>query len=427
MQWIIKLIYASIGSDWQKALKLGLEKIAKMELSFPRIIEGLLLTVMAGCGALLFALMSATDPDERFIYSLGFTGIVSGGACIITELYMWTLKRDKESKRLQNQEGQSEESVDACSWWFVATSFFLTTSVTAFMCIYAFARVPEFYAIGVLIFPISFTSMVLSIFMRPRDQNLGILHSQFFTFAVVAELSKAYENFKIAPHASAFALVRIPIWCLAYRLVLRTRRRAALLSRTELSNFLCKTVLVDGGRAMAPMVFFTFETVSCLTSNGIGNDLCANTSNAAMFLSFYLAIIASVSIARKTVPRKERGEGLTYINLAALSLTWRQTIQGALVAMTALASMYLFSVLGVEGLPNGLVFGIAAIGGATMSAAALVEIFTFAVRGSRVEREQLAETPGTQRRDLSGTKDFRSDRRLSLGGIEDDMTGIGMV
>ena len=113
---------------------------------------------------------------------------------------------------------------------------------------------------------------------------------------------------------------------------------------------------------MAPMIFFSFETVSCYQSSGYGNDQCVNTSNAALWLSTYLNILTAVSIASKAVSREERGEGLTYENLAILRLKKRQKIQGTLGIFTALASMYLFSVLKVDGEPNESIYWIGAVG-----------------------------------------------------------------
>ena len=54
----------------------------------------------------------------------------------------------------------------------------------------------------------------------------------------------------------------------------------------------------------------------------------------------------------KAVSREEREDGLTYEKLVILRLKPRQKIQGALGVVTALTSMYLFSVLGVQGDPK---------------------------------------------------------------------------
>eukprot|EP00518_Triparma_eleuthera_P020214 CAMPEP_0197548116 /NCGR_PEP_ID=MMETSP1320-20131121/2318_1 /TAXON_ID=91990 /ORGANISM="Bolidomonas sp., Strain RCC2347" /LENGTH=88 /DNA_ID=CAMNT_0043108057 /DNA_START=355 /DNA_END=617 /DNA_ORIENTATION=+ len=88
---------------------------------------------------------------------------------------------------------------------------------------------------------------------------------------------------------------------------------------------------------MAPMIFFMFEAVSCMFSgDGLGDDQCENTTWAAMFLSLYIGIITMIAIGSRTIPHAERGEGMTYSNLAILRLKKRERVQGSLGVITAL-------------------------------------------------------------------------------------------
>eukprot|EP00518_Triparma_eleuthera_P000388 CAMPEP_0182453030 /NCGR_PEP_ID=MMETSP1319-20130603/263_1 /TAXON_ID=172717 /ORGANISM="Bolidomonas pacifica, Strain RCC208" /LENGTH=153 /DNA_ID=CAMNT_0024650917 /DNA_START=663 /DNA_END=1121 /DNA_ORIENTATION=+ len=148
------------------------------------------------------------------------------------------------------------------------------------------------------------------------------MNLQFFFFAIGSEVADAVGDFQdelVAGGWAAFA--RIPFWLAAHWLLLKLRRKVAQLPPAELSNFLCHTVLLGGVSAMAPMIFFMFEAVSCMASgDGLGDEQCANTTVATTALSCYLAIITGVSIASRTVPEKERGEGMTYSNLAILRL-----------------------------------------------------------------------------------------------------------
>ena len=194
--------------------------------------------------------------------------------------------------------------------------------------------------------------MILGVFLRPKDNGAGIktLHLQFFFF-VCSEGAHAVYFFRTEKYSKSwYAVTRIPFYLIAYWLGLKLRRRAAHLPPAELSNFLCQTVLLGGVSAMSPMVFFMFEAVSCMTTgNGLGDKRCENTTYAAMYLSVYLVIITIVSIANRTVPQEERGKGMTYIELAILRLNKKEKVQGSLGVVTALVSMYLFSVLGIEG------------------------------------------------------------------------------
>ena len=150
------------------------------------------------------------------------------------------------------------------------------------------------------------------------------------------------------------------------------------------------------------------------------------TSTAALWLSAYLVVITTISIVRKAVTKEVRGEGLTHSNLAILKLEKREKVQGALGLVTTLASMYLFSVLGVRGYPNFTTYVVGAVGMATISVAALIEMFTLTYGESFGEELPTVSTEAP-RRDLSGASDFRSDRRLSLGKVANDMAVASFV
>eukprot|EP00518_Triparma_eleuthera_P000213 CAMPEP_0182459934 /NCGR_PEP_ID=MMETSP1319-20130603/4947_1 /TAXON_ID=172717 /ORGANISM="Bolidomonas pacifica, Strain RCC208" /LENGTH=150 /DNA_ID=CAMNT_0024658953 /DNA_START=124 /DNA_END=573 /DNA_ORIENTATION=+ len=142
-------------------------------------------------------------------------------------------------------------------------------------------------------------------------------------------LASSIGDFQVPARKGALVLARIPFWLITYWLMLKIRRKAAQLPPAELSNFLCHTVLQGGASAMAPIIFFTFETVSCMASeDDLGNRQCDNTAYAASSLSMSLAIIAIASIASRTVPQEERGEGITYSNLAILRLKMKEKVQG---------------------------------------------------------------------------------------------------
>ena len=95
----------------------------------------------------------------------------------------------------------------------------------------------------------------------------------------------------------SLTLCCIPVWYLIYGLGLSLRSYVGNLPPAHLSSFLCRTVLLGGMRAFAPMIFFTLESVSCMSSKGIGDDACDNTNHAAMILSCYLVLFAATSIA----------------------------------------------------------------------------------------------------------------------------------
>ena len=69
--WSPELVHGSIKSEWRNELSISMEKIARMKISWRQAAEGLLLALMAGCGAFLFALMSAKEPGYDLVTALG--------------------------------------------------------------------------------------------------------------------------------------------------------------------------------------------------------------------------------------------------------------------------------------------------------------------------------------------------------------------
>ena len=276
--------------------------------------------------------------------------------------------------------------------------------------------------------PIVGVLYVLAVALRPKDEGVGlkILHLQFFFFAIWSELAVAVGNFQGSYTIYGWsALLRIPFWLITYWLGLKLRRKAAQLPPAELSNFLCHTALVGGASAMAPMIFFIFEAVSCITSGDVlGDDQCENTTIAAMCLSVYLVIITAVAMASKTVPQGERGEGTTYSNLAILRLKMKEKVQGSLGVVTALVAMYLFSVLGVEGAQNWSILWVGLGGAMTLLVAAFIE-FAYIVFGSSVSTGD--DQAGSSSGSLGHPSNISAEQQLSFTNVEENMTVASLV
>ena len=269
--------------------------------------------------------------------------------------------------------------------------------------------------------------MVLALFLRPKDAGAGlkISHLQLFMLAGGGLATAAAGYMRQGKALFGWAIISvIPFIILIYWLALMLRRKAAQLPPAELSDFLCYRVLLGGVSAMAPMFFFIFEAVSCMTSNdGLTDVMCENTAWAAMFLNIYLVIITGVSIVSRTIPQKQGEEdGTTFSNLAVLRLFVREKVQGALGVVTAMVSMYLFSLLGVEGQPNETIFWVGVGGALALGIAAMIELISLASRASRGLVGDAAEGEGASTSTLR-----KGDGRLSVGRVGDDMIIATMV
>ena len=142
------------------------------------------------------------------------------------------------------------------------------------------------------------------------------------------------------------------------------------------------------------------------------------------YVAAYLGIIAAVSLASRTAPQEERGEGMTYINLAILRLKGKEKVQGALGVIAALVSMYLFSVLGVEGAPNRSLLWLGGVGGLTLLVAALIELAYIAFgRSVSTGDGQAGSSSGI----LNEPSNVRRSRSASIGNIAENMTFAALV
>jgi len=179
-------------------------------------------------------------------------------------------------------------------------------------------------------------------------------------------------------------------------------------------------VLVKGSAAMGPMIFFSFEAVSCFISqDSFDNGQCVNTSNAAMCLSGYLVILTTLSIINKAVPKSvQRETAWELSSIASLKgLKWWQQIQGGLMTVTAITSLYLLSVLGVEGNENSIASIVGALGFINLVFAFLINMTMLVRIKNEQRRNAIVELPTTQ----------RSVRGISSSDLDKGMVATAFV
>ena len=92
------------------------------------------------------------------------------------------------------------------------------------------------------------------------------------------------------------------------------------------------------------------------------------------------------------------------------------------MVVTALASMYLFSVLGVKGSPNRRVFWIGGAGAVTMGLTGLMEIWVLAMG-----EKSRAHAFKRRERKINIPNKYKSKDRIEFSGVEGEMFVAGMV
>ena len=121
------------------------------------------------------------------------------------------------------------------------------------------------------------------------------------------------------------------------------------------------------------------------------------------------------SVVRKVVPSEERETVLTYEILAVMRLKWFQQLQGVMVTLTALASMFLFSSLGVKGVESFQYNMIGGIGLITTAIYLLIDILTLV-------SEQRRRPAAADRKPRMSA--IASERRLSISKLSGDLISI---
>ena len=398
---------------------LNIEEVATLKIGWRRAIEGFMLILMTGCGAFLFALMNSEQANETMVFVFAAVGFCAGSICIISEIITVTRRRIAQTD--QGSGTTSETEIDGCSLWYVAGCLFVTTSYAVLRVTHAITLRPLPNKIGTMILPISLACTFIAIFLRPNDIGIGIkaLKLQFLLFAIGDAGASAVAFFREEGYRRLFfAIFRIVFgYPIFYALSLRLRRKSAQLPPVALSKFLCQNVLLGGAKAVASIVFVSFETLSCDARHGLMSDKCQNTMWAGVCLSVYLLAITSVSIGRRAVSMEERDAGLTYEKLTIMRLNKREKVQGALLVAVILAAMYLFSVLGAEGDPNIIILVVGVVGGLALMLAVIMELTALVFKWSRGDK-QPAEA-------LVATSSL--DGRLSLGDMSDEMSIAGLI
>lgn len=380
--WGTQSIQGSVKSEWQRDLNLSIEKIARMkDISARRGAAGVLQIVTGVCGIFLFSTISAKKVDTTTIFVVGVTGTLASFGVCCSEIYSTSKAQTRmtelsDSGRATERVTENEEPVEECSWVFEGVSF-LFTSTYSFLCVcYAVTLDGSYWLMAYVILPMAFISWAMVMCSRPKRTGSSynmFLYFHFFSFGIVGEVGIAGGMGWVLN--GLFFAICVFAWGFAFMLFWKLRASAAKLPPQELSEFLCQTVLIKGAAAMGPMFFFSFETVSCFFGQdfNINNGQCTNTAYAAVFLSIYFALLTIVSMTNKSVPKSVQRETAWELSaIATLNLKWWQQLQGGLMAITVISSLYLLSWLGVASDLNILVGAFGGLGTTSLCLATLI-------------------------------------------------------
>ncbi|GMH61193.1 hypothetical protein TrST_g12761 [Triparma strigata] len=390
--------------------------------------------------ALPVVLICYEETSEELVETVGVVGFLCATVCVISEVYSVSkaqsqkLSESANGNRAPESAPNEERPVSEIDGGHVVISILLTSSYTVLNMSYAVLMQDWTWIIAFMLMPLASTSMVMSFMMKPKRTDAKyktflLLH--FLSFTVLSELGTIVGNFRTGHDTYVYSLVlKVPFWVVLWRELSKRRIYAAKLNPAELSSFLCNSVLVKGLSAMGPIVFFAFETVSCLISQGdLHSSKCQGTSSASMYLSMYLWVLFTLSISRSALPKSaQKATAVTYSDMASLkNLPPWQKFQGLLLSLACFFSLFLFSVLGVETERTDL--SLIAGGGGAICMGAVVMIGL--TRGAAPMRPGRNVEGGEEERKgdwgMSPIEKGRSDRAISASEIEEGMVLASMI
>jgi len=361
--YITTLVQGSVRSERRGELSLSIEKIARMrDISLRHGVEGALSFVAGVCGIFLFAMMSAEKKDETtmIVLPVGVTGAISAVGVVVSVSFAHsTLKvqaqRSNETK-IGQRETAIEEPVEECSWVFVGISFISTSTFTATRILYSVTTEEKYVEVGHLFLPVATLLFTMAMLSKPKRTDAAykwFLFLHFFSFLFAQELLYTIGQFREKKVGKGcWNLGKLVWWCGVYWVLLKLRESLAKFSPQELSDFLCQTILIKCAAVIGTMLFFSFETATCfIDEESLDNGICASTSWASVCVSLNLVLMTIVSITSKAVPKSaKRDTAWELSSIATLKgLKWWQQIQGGLLTITAVSSLYLLGLLGVKG------------------------------------------------------------------------------
>ncbi|GMI17818.1 hypothetical protein TrLO_g1780 [Triparma laevis f. longispina] len=203
-----------------------------------------------------------------------------------------------------------------------------------------------------IFFSVASVLFLLTVMMRPKDASKGynlFLHAHFFCFGILS------DGFVAIRHArrgkwNMVAVEMFIIVCLyfpAWWVLLKFRKRLAALPLEELSNYLIDNVIKAGLGALIPMLFLTFDTMSCIWDADIevAAEECAALSSIQQYLSYYLFTALMLKLCSQTVPLNVRSQVETQMYQIASfrKMVLRQRVQLGLTFITGLCAIYLIS------------------------------------------------------------------------------------
>ncbi|GMH75834.1 hypothetical protein TrLO_g15657 [Triparma laevis f. longispina] len=382
-------IQGSVRREWRKDVTWSIEKVATVKNLGPLTALELCLILVAAVSSiyLLSTLYGEKNgkvaSDFETIYNISIAGVLALCVIGIIEIYSsvkaqkrivraktsQTLNKSQVEEKEEEEEEEEEgtvgegakvEIVEEVNGVYVFFSFVLTTTTGALSVCRGILYDMLFFRIMTLIAPIATLSLFLAFFCKPKRTDAAYM--QFLRFhcasacllhelGVIIYQTKPHQRLLSRIFFLCFSISGILCAYQFFTVLQKLRDFAARLPPKELSKFLCNRVLVKGVFAMGPLLFFSFETISCYLRQDKGFQAeCNATSDISLFLSLLLVFLTMYSVMYHTLPKDtQQVISWDYRSVATLKLVRWQQLQSLFLSYSAVVAMYLLGYMGVEG------------------------------------------------------------------------------
>mmetsp|Transcript_2598 Transcript_2598/g.4916 ORF Transcript_2598/g.4916 Transcript_2598/m.4916 type:complete len:1010 (+) Transcript_2598:83-3112(+) len=422
LKWWMALVRSSIPLVMRRRVVLRVDRLVTMNVSMRQKIQLACLTVCGCCGIWLFAMMDNEEKNGDWVMVVGTTGCGAVATAVVLEarrVHEVQLRSTTSAVTAATAAAAVEEQplVSEASWLWIGLSGAMAIVTFALNVVYSI-ELGRWWIYGQMLAPLSGASLALALFLKPRNETVlykRVLYLHFSTFVLLREGAFLVGLFRRGIVAYAVECVlRICALSFLFWKGLALREVVAQLDDGHLSEYITEVVFNGGYNTLVALVFFCFETISCLGSTteelDVGNNNCTNTSAASAALSNFIAVFTMqklVSMARAKHVRDSHS--VTYDDLATMTLTWVQSLQGACIMVTLVCSMYLFSFVGIQSNFNQLVYTVGFVGFICVSLSLTLEMY--------VMRKAVAE----KKSGASSTVAVLRSRAVSTGKINDGM------
>jgi hypothetical protein len=136
---------------------------------------------------------------------------------------------------------------------------------------YAVTMDDTFWLIAGALLPLVFIRYATSVFMKPRRKYrkyLAFLGLHFFQFGIFSEVLYSIGNYRSGVTVFVFtSLFRVVcLYLPTFYTIMKIRHSAVNLEDNDLSTFLTQRLLKGCATSIFPLLFVSFETVTCFTA-----------------------------------------------------------------------------------------------------------------------------------------------------------------